>query len=709
MLLGLFAWLAIACWAGCLLKIERDHIHVLPAHPFLDVPSLPLSALALFCTLFQAVLSDGMHYVQGMLATQLNTLVHSKEIQPDSIVQVLEYMNNNVQGKTVVVVLKVRVVQSSASRIGNPVDVGTTMAAGAGMASAVGAPQPQPPLYNSTNGTGAVVGAIATHPAAYAPSSSSSTSYGGANSATIKSSSPVRSGSNFNYNANPHGSPSAGGHNPYGQNRPSSSGSGSGGGAPIVRDAAAHTPITAIANLNMYNNRWTIRARVTSKSDIRTWSNAKGEGTLFSVDLLDAQNMDVRATFFREAVDKFYPFLHVGKVYTFSGGKLKVANMQYNTCQCQFEITFDQNSEIHLDSNHDTDIRAQHYNFVPIAQLENVPEKQMVDVLAIVKRVHDPVSLVSKKTGQELIKCDVTLIDQSGTEVTLTLWGDKAKKAPTELGGGGGDASDPSNAPVVIAAFRRARVSDYGGKSLSGGDAVDVNPMHLPEAQTLATWWTNGGGAASADSARSLSASSGGGGKMDSFADRKTLSAIKDEGLGQPGFQNGTDPGKADWLSVKAHLTFLKKDKEGGAWYPACPNANEPCKNRFKVSSATDGGYSCEKCQQQYDKCVRRWIFSAVVEDDTGSNWVSFFNEQAEQLLGATADDVFRASYENGHDQDAYESVFARANFSEWVLKCKVKSELVNEEQRVKTSVYAMSPLDYVKESKDMLAEIEKF
>ena len=33
--------------------------------------------------------------------------------------------------------------------------------------------------------------------------------------------------------------------------------------------------------------RWTIRARVTNKSSIRTWSNSKGEGRLFSVDLLD--------------------------------------------------------------------------------------------------------------------------------------------------------------------------------------------------------------------------------------------------------------------------------------------------------------------------------------------------------------------------------------------------------------------------------------
>jgi hypothetical protein len=45
--------------------------------------------------------------------------------------------------------------------------------------------------------------------------------------------------------------------------------------------------------------RWTIKARVTNKSDIRRWSNAKGEGTLFSIDLLDEGGGEIRGTFFK--------------------------------------------------------------------------------------------------------------------------------------------------------------------------------------------------------------------------------------------------------------------------------------------------------------------------------------------------------------------------------------------------------------------------
>ena len=42
-----------------------------------------------------------------------------------------------------------------------------------------------------------------------------------------------------------------------------------------------------ISSLNPYQNKWTIRVRVASKPSIREWSNSRGQGKVFNVDLVD--------------------------------------------------------------------------------------------------------------------------------------------------------------------------------------------------------------------------------------------------------------------------------------------------------------------------------------------------------------------------------------------------------------------------------------
>lgn len=65
-----------------------------------------------------------------------------------------------------------------------------------------------------------------------------------------------------------------------------------------------------IASLTPYQNKWVIKARVTSKTNIRTWSNARGEGKLFSMDLMD-ESGEIRATCFNDACDKYYEMIQV--------------------------------------------------------------------------------------------------------------------------------------------------------------------------------------------------------------------------------------------------------------------------------------------------------------------------------------------------------------------------------------------------------------
>jgi len=50
---------------------------------------------------------------------------------------------------------------------------------------------------------------------------------------------------------------------------------------------------TPIRVLNQFSTDWKIRARVTKKDEPRQWRNAKGEGTLFNIELIDKEGTQI--------------------------------------------------------------------------------------------------------------------------------------------------------------------------------------------------------------------------------------------------------------------------------------------------------------------------------------------------------------------------------------------------------------------------------
>lgn len=603
---------------------------------------------------YRTILSDGAYFVQGMLATQINHLIEENVIRENCIIKVKEFLINIIHDKTVVILLNVEAVDHPMGKIGNPKD-SSELAKGVGNAGG-----------NTSQGM-----------------------YGSTNNNTRAAPPMMRNPNNPYSGGGPSSSSSSQQHasQPQAANRYGSSGAGSYNNNPVSRSTESNgMPITPISQLNMYQNKWTIKARVTTKGEVRTWSNAKGEGSLFGIELLDNSGHDIRATFFKEAVDRFYPMLQQNKIYTFSGGRLKSANMQYNTCKSGFEVTFDANAEI-AEAQEDISIQKGVYNFVKVAAIETIDPNTNVDVLCVVKNVGPVTTIMSKKSGQELFKSDLTLADNSNTEITMTLWGEKAKTA----------MNDYANCPIV--AFKNARVSDFSGRCLNASfnGVTLINPA-IPEAAEIQQWWSQNAGNANL-SFRSLTSSMAGGmgGMNDSFDSRSDIFKIKGESLG---YQE-----KPDYITVKGYLTFVKKDKEGGPWYTACPET------KAKITPTADGKFHCDRCQKTYDNCVHRFIFSATFADDSSTTWVSIFDDQARLLLDnkITADEMQAQCFGDNYDTDAFDSYFAKISYTPWLCKLKIKQEMVNEESRIKASVAGFAQIDYVKESKDMLAALSKF
>ncbi|TVU18301.1 hypothetical protein EJB05_34391, partial [Eragrostis curvula] len=101
--------------------------------------------------------------------------------------------------------------------------------------------------------------------------------------------------------------------------------------------------VIPVAALSPYQFRWTIKVRVTAKTDLRHYSNARGPGKVFSFDLRDAQGGEIRVTCFNSQVDRYFDLIDFDKVYWVSRGTVKPADKKYNPLNSDYQIAADDN------------------------------------------------------------------------------------------------------------------------------------------------------------------------------------------------------------------------------------------------------------------------------------------------------------------------------------------------------------------------------
>ncbi len=115
-------------------------------------------------------------------------------------------------------------------------------------------------------------------------------------------------------------------------------------------------------------------------------------------------------------------------------------------------MTFRDSTEVLPCTEETTAIPTLQFSFVKIGDLSDVAKDSLVDVIGICRSAGD-VTTITTRAQKELTKRDVVLVDNSNTEVGLTLWGSKA------------ETFDASDNPVVC--IKNAKVSDFNGVSLS--------------------------------------------------------------------------------------------------------------------------------------------------------------------------------------------------------------------------------------------------
>ncbi|KAH8704693.1 replication protein A 70 kDa DNA-binding subunit [Talaromyces proteolyticus] len=437
----------------------------------------------------------------------------------------------------------------------------------------------------------------------------------------------------------------------------------------------AHATIYPIEAISPYSNKWTIKARCTSKSSIKTWHRNNSEGKLFSVNLLDDSG-EIRATGFNDQCDLLYDLFQEGSVYYISSPcRVQLAKKQFSNLNNDYELTFERDTIVEkAEDQHDVpQIR---FNFTSIGDLQSVEKDTTIDVIGILKEAGEASQITSKTTNRPYDKRELTLVDNTGFSVRLTIWGNTATNFNTMT--------------ESVIAFKGVKVSDFGGRSLSllSSGTMTVDP-DMDEAHKLKGWYDAQGRTDTFTSHASMpGATMSGGGKLSQY---KTIAQVRDEQLGMS--EN------ADLFSLKATIVNIRRENVS---YPACPS--QGCNK--KVSQMDPGQWRCERCDKTYSQPEYRYIMLLYVSDHTGQLWLNCFDEVGRLVMGTTADQLMELEAENNQ---AVDEKFQEANCQTWNFWCRAKMDHYGEQARVRYQVSSAKPINYSEEATRLSELIQSY
>jgi len=449
---------------------------------------------------------------------------------------------------------------------------------------------------------------------------------------------------------------------------------------------------------------WRLLARVTKKASKKKFKKQTGEGgQLFSVELLDREGTETRATFFGAAVEKFFDVLQDGQTFVFSGGRVKPADKRY--CQYDMELTFDERANIQATPD-DGQVKRMAFNF--LERLELLTEKEegaSVDVAAVVAEVEQPVEFLRKKDNTPCLRQNITLLDDSNTSCNLTLWGETCVP------------ECPLGSVVLV---KGVAVSSFSGKSLSSkpsscflfgeeAEGVDARAVELSR-------WYEERGVDALSIARPIS-------ERRSAGPPQTIDEIKVEALDLEGpgaeVREGEGGRSIQNFHTLSPVTVTKIAHEKPPFYLACPEEvpddkregqKRLCNKKMEAHPGNENMWMCAAGHHHEAPSVR-WVCQFIVSDHTGSQYVSGFDDAGQTLLGCKAEEAARRWERRESDdrvQTELEHIFKEGMYKRFRLRVRSRKEFWNDEERLKVSVLEMSQLNLVQDGRAKLAEVRQ-
>ncbi|CAD5228882.1 unnamed protein product [Bursaphelenchus okinawaensis] len=419
--------------------------------------------------------------------------------------------------------------------------------------------------------------------------------------------------------------------------------------------------IFSIKDISPYVPNFRICGLCQSKEAMRQVNTKRGPSHCLNFTIIDEGGNAIRITVWGDQASELDQIIEENQAYYVDcqgNGTVRESNKRFNSTGHPYELTLNNGCSVEVCTDRVVEPTNIKLNPISLSDIKVHPN-ECVDVLAAIDSVEE-VSTVNAKDGRTLHKRSINLIDDTKTQVQLTLWEDDAHNFDYQVGD--------------IIGLKGASVREFnGGFSLSVSKAsIQIFPSPSSEAtDELARWFQNE--RPNAEIAR-ISGGEGGGSLERDF---KMVGVVVGSGMAQSADDRGM------YVNIKATVNSIRTEN---AFY-------ESCKTCRKKVNMVDNQATCDRCGPGVES---KYVYMLAMEvvDFTGATWITLFDEAAQSLLGIPANDLQQMCID---DKDAYDSVFDKIRFNEYVFRCRVKYETFNDRQNLRWTAMQVNPVNYEK------------
>lgn len=435
-----------------------------------------------------------------------------------------------------------------------------------------------------------------------------------------------------------------------------------------------------LSTLNTFSRDIKVLIRVTDKSELKPYTNEKGDGLLFNFSILDQEGSEMQVTCFNKTATKFFDLIEEGKVYEITGGYVKLNNRKFISSGKDYQLILNEASLIKpiVDEGNITYLKIKTRK---LAELKEIPTHTVIDTVGYVLEASER-QLVNTKNGEMYMR-KVFIADDSEFKVEFALW-KKNSEVEMEVG------------DIIL--IRNGIVSEFNGKNISGTDntKITLNPRGLKEASALAKWIKGYNGTFKTYNIVKPKKEEGENVDEIDKTEVKRLDEII-SGLFEMKGRSKEEP--AGYYTIKATVSFFQHSDKN--FYAGCPV--KKCKKKL---TDEENGYFCTACHQMVKVPAYYMTLNIRIKDCCSEHWADLFGPAAEKFLGITVEDYRELIVNNSIDR--LEEISRKVDFLDFFMVIRAKLSTFNNIVKKKINVYKTERVNIHEEFDRLLRQISK-